>query len=137
MKKTKIVLDSNLWISYFLGKHVRNYLNQILADSRFDLLISQRSIDELSIVLARPKFENYITKEQSETLLALIRRRSIFIDVTSQIILSRDSKDDYLLSLSHDGQADYLITGDVDLLVLEKFEQTIIIKIADFINLYA
>ena len=123
MKKTKIVLDSNLWISYFLGKHVRNYLNQILADSRFDLLISQRSIDELSIVLARPKFENYITKEQSETLLALIRRRSIFIDVTSQIILSRDSKDDYLLSLSHDGQADYLITGDVDLLVLEKFEQ--------------
>lgn len=136
MKKTKLVLDSNLWVSYFFGKHVRNYLDKIIADTRFDLLISQRGIDELNIVLKRPKFEKHISEEQIETLNALIRRRSTFINVSSKIVLSRDSKDDYLLSLSFDGQADFLITGDIDLLVLEKFEQTIIIKIADFIALY-
>ena len=32
MKKLKLVLDSNLWISYFFGKHVRNYLDKILID---------------------------------------------------------------------------------------------------------
>jgi hypothetical protein len=135
MKKTKLVLDSNLWVSYFFGKHVRNYLERILADTRFDLLISQRGMDELELVLKRPKFEKYITEEQIKTLISLIRRRSNFIDVTSKIVLSRDAKDDYLLSLSLDGQADYLITGDDDLLVLKKFEQTIILKIADFIKL--
>lgn len=40
MKKTLLILDNNLWISYFFGKHVRTYLDQILADTRFDLLIS-------------------------------------------------------------------------------------------------
>jgi uncharacterized protein len=133
MKKTKLVLDSNLWVSYFFGKHVRNYLDQILADTRFDLLISQRGMDELELVLNRPKFEKYITKEQIKTLISLIRRRSNFIDVSSKIVLSRDPKDDYLLSLSLDGHANYLITGDEDLLILKKFGQTTILKIADFI----
>ena len=141
MKKTILVLDNNLWVSYFFGKHVRNYLDQILdqilADTRFDLLISQRGLDELTIVLKRPKFQKYISHEQIESLLSLIRRRSIFIDVHSQIILSRDPKDDYLLSLSLDGNADFLITGDDDLHVLIKFEKTIILKIADFIAQYA
>ncbi len=116
MKKTKLVLDSNLWVSYFFGKHVRNYLYKILADTRFDLLISQRGIDELNIVLKRPKFEKHISEEQIEMLNALIRQRSTFINVSSKIVLSRDSKDDYLLSLSLDGQADFLITGDIDFL---------------------
>ena len=137
MKNTRLVLDSNLWISYFFGKHVRTYLDQILGDTRFDLLISQKGIEELTIVLARPKFQKYMTPEQFESLMILIHRRSIFIDVTSQIALSRDTKDDYLLALSLDGNANFLITGDDDLLVLGKYQQTIIMKIADFIRQYA
>jgi uncharacterized protein len=65
----------------------------------------------------------------------LVRRRSLLIEVTSQITLSRDPKDDFLLALSIDSQADYLLTGDEDLLVLQKIEQTSILKIADFIAL--
>ena len=137
MKNTRLVLDSNLWISYFFGKHVRTYLDQILGDTRFDLLISQKGIEELTIVLARPKFQKYMTPEQIESLMILIHRRSIFIDVTSQIALSRDTKDDYLLALSLDGNANFLITGDNDLLVLVKYQQTVIMKIADFIRQYA
>ena len=137
MKNTRLVLDSNLWISYFFGKHVRTYLDQILGDTRFDLLISQKGIEELTIVLARPKFQKYMTPEQIESLMILIHRRSIFIDVTSQIALSRDTKDDYLLALSLDGNANFIITGDNDLLVLGKYQQTIIMKIADFIHQYA
>ena len=78
-----------------------------------------------------------MTPEQIESLMILIHRRSIFIDVTSQIALSRDTKDDYLLALSLDGNADFLITGDNDLLVLGKYQQTVIMKIADFIRQYA
>ena len=136
MKKLKLVLDSNIWIGYFLGQHIRKYLDQILIDTRFDLLISQQEIDELTLVLKRPKFQKYINAEQIETLISLILRRSIVIEVSSQIALSRDPKDDYLLALSIDGHADYLITGDKDLLVLEQFEQTIIMKIVDFIAKY-
>lgn len=136
MKKTVLVIDNNLWVSYFFGKHVQNYIDQILSDTRFELLISQKGIDELNIVLKRPKFQKYINEEHIETLISLIRGRSIFVNVSSKFILSRDSKDDYLLSLCFDGHADFLITGDIDLLILEKFEQTTILKVADFIAQY-
>jgi uncharacterized protein len=133
MNKTKLVIDTNLWIGYFMGKHVKSYLDRILADPQIDLLISEKSLDELLSVLSRPKFQKYITFEQIAVLIALIRRRSLFINVTSQITLSRDPKDDFLLALSIDGQADYLLTGDEDLLVLEQIGTTLIVKIADFI----
>jgi uncharacterized protein len=135
MNTTRIVIDTNLWIGYFMGKHVKSYLDQILMNVQFDLLISEQLLAELTSVLSRPKFQKIISPEQIDTLIVLIRRRSRFVEVTSQIALSRDSKDDFLLALSIDGQADYLLTGDEDLLVLQKIEQTSILKIADFMAL--
>jgi len=41
-------------------------------------------------------------------------------------------KDNYLLSLAIDSNADFLITGDNDLLLLNSIENTKIIKFIDF-----
>lgn len=54
------------------------------------------------------------------------------IDVESTITVCRDPKDNFLLALAKDGKADYLITGDKDLLDLQKFGKTKIITIANF-----
>jgi predicted nucleic acid-binding protein len=37
-----------------------------------------------------------------------------------------------LLALAVDGKANFLLTGDNDLLVLKKYQETIIITISDF-----
>jgi hypothetical protein len=58
-----------------------------------------------------------------------------FVNVASDVDLCRDPKDNFLLSLALDGEADYLLTGDNDLLVLEKVGETKIIKIADFFGM--
>ncbi len=54
------------------------------------------------------------------------------IEVRSVVALCRDPKDDFLLSLAKDGKADFLITGDDALLILEKFEETEIVRYSDF-----
>ncbi len=136
MQKTKLVIDTNIWVGYLLGKNIRSYLDKIIADTRFEIFTDQNSILELQLVLNRSKFGKYITPAQSENLIALIQRRSISVNVLSNIIKSRDPKDDFLLSLSIDCGADYLITGDKDLLVFQKIETTSIIKIADFDALF-
>ena len=46
--------------------------------------------------------------------------------------VSKFCKDNYLLSLATDANADYLITGDNDLLVLEKINSTQIIRYKEF-----
>ena len=136
MQKTKLIIDTNIWVSYFMGKKIRAYLDKIIADERFDFYISQNGLDELQQVLSRSKFQKYITPVQIESLIVLLLRRCILVNVVTAVQLSRDAKDDFLLALSTTCQADYLLTGDEDLLVLKKVETTTIIKIADFNSLF-
>ena len=67
-------------------------------------------------------------------LLETIEEFADFVNVRSEIKLCRDPKDNFLLSLSLDGNADYLLTGDKDLLDLVKFEKTKITTITDFLQ---
>lgn len=57
-----------------------------------------------------------------------------FIEVKSIVTVCRDSKDNFLLALAKDGQPDYLLTGDKDLLELKKFGKTRIKTIVTFID---
>ena len=56
------------------------------------------------------------------------------VKVKSNVKLSRDNMDDFLLSLSIDGKASHLITGDADLLVLKKVKKTKILTIKSFLS---
>ena len=52
--------------------------------------------------------------------------------MTSTVDTCRDPNDNFLLALAKDGKANYLITGDQDLLVLQAFEGTQVKTFADF-----
>ena len=78
----------------------------------------------------------YFRQSYIEEILETIEEFAEFIDVTSQIKFLNDSKDDFLLSLAIDGKADYLITGDKDLLEVKKYESTEILSIAEFLMKY-
>lgn len=56
------------------------------------------------------------------------------IDVKSTIDVCRDPNDNFLLGLSKDGKADFLLTGDKDLLDLRKFDKTKITTISSFFD---
>ena len=56
------------------------------------------------------------------------------VALKTKVELCRDLKDNYLISLAIDSIADLLITGDNDLLVLNKIENTRIIRFSDFEN---
>jgi len=57
------------------------------------------------------------------------------VNVTSEISQCRDPKDNFLLSLAIDGKADYLLSGDKDLLVLKKIGNTEIKTISEFFDI--
>jgi len=56
------------------------------------------------------------------------------VSVKSNVKVCRDSKDDFLLALAKDGKADYLLTGDKDLLEIKNFGKTIILTISEFVK---
>jgi predicted nucleic acid-binding protein len=62
----------------------------------------------------------------------MLRSSAELIDVRSVVDVCRDPKDNFLLALAKDGNADYLITGDGDLLSMQQFEQTNIVELSTF-----
>jgi putative PIN family toxin of toxin-antitoxin system len=93
-------------------------------------------LEEFVEVAKRPKFKKYFSEEDLKGLLNTIDHYAQIIEVKSDLHLCKDKKDDFLLSLAVDGSADFLITGDSDLLELKSIHKTQIIKISDYLNIY-
>ncbi len=68
-------------------------------------------------------------------LLRIFDRFAELVEVESDVDLCRDEKDNFLLNLAIDSSADYLVTGDNDLLVLKKVKNTEILTFSEFIKL--
>lgn len=130
--KDRVIIDTNLWISFLLSKDYSK-LDKLFRQQQITLLFSKSLLEEFIAVARRPKFKKYFSLSDLNDLLSEIHLRAEFIEVTSNVILCRDLKDDFLLSLAKDSNASHLITGDNDLLEIKKFEQTIILTIAEYL----
>jgi len=133
MKNEKIILDTNLWISFLISKKFSD-IDSLIDNKKITLVFSEELITEFIDVVNRPKFEKYFSKKDIARILNLIDQYGQLTDVKSDINICRDKKDNFLLNLSIDSKADYLITGDNDLLILEKIEHTRIINFTDFLK---
>lgn len=131
IKQSKIIIDTNLWISYLITKKFKR-LDKLLYNDKARLVFSQELIDEFIVVANRPKFRKYFSSNDIAKLLEAFSAYGEFVIVKSNIKVCRDLKDNFLLSLSIDSQADYLITGDNDLLEIKVFGKTSILTITDF-----
>lgn len=130
----RLILDTNLWISFLISSKYEK-LDKLLFNQECKLLFSEELLGEFVAVSKRPKLRKHISKDELEDLLETIDQVAEFVNVTSDVIECRDPKDNFLLSLAVDGKADYLLTGDKDLLVLEKIGDTDIKTISEFLNL--
>ena len=129
--QVKIILDTNLWISFLITDNFTQ-LDEILFTKKAKLVFSMELLEEFLDVIKRPKLRRFFSPEDIAELLEIIEEHAIFIEVKSELDLCRDKKDNFLLSLAKDSNADYLITGDKDLLELKSIESTKIITITEF-----
>ena len=91
-------------------------------------------MDELALVLARIQTKGYI--KQAETLQLIHAYKEIveWVPIIERVQACRDPKDDKFLELAVNGEAEYIITGDKDLLVLHPFNNTKILSTKEFIE---
>jgi putative PIN family toxin of toxin-antitoxin system len=130
-KQSKIIIDTNLWISYLITRGNKQ-LDKLLFSNKATLIFSQELLEEFIEVAKRPKFRIYFRPDDVTKLIKLFNYYGELITVNSDVKICRDLKDNFLLSLAKDSQADYLITGDSDLLEIKNFGKTKILTIKDF-----
>lgn len=127
----KVIIDTNVSISFLIGKQLKG-LPSIIASGMIKVITCREQIAELSEVFRKPKIKKYFTQSQVEEFFELLDDCAIIHDVTSNVDTCRDPKDNYLLSLAIDSDANFITTGDNDLLILQSVKSTRIISYKDF-----
>ena len=131
LKIKRIIIDTNLWISFLITNDFKK-LDQFLDSDKYQIVFSDELFNEFLEVVHRDKFNRYFNDLNIKYLIEIINDKVLFVNVFSVVDVCRDVKDNFLLSLAIDGEVDYLITGDNDLLSLKHFKKNSIITINDF-----
>ena len=132
-KSLKLIVDTNLWVSFIISNKL-NLLDSLLFTGNARLLFSKELITEIEETIKKPRLKKYFGTNALEQMLSAFEPYIELIEVKSIVSICRDPNDNFLLALAKDGKADYLITGDKDLLELKKFGKTKIQTIVNFLN---
>jgi uncharacterized protein len=116
----RVVVDTNLWISFLFGKRVADLLD-FIETNKIEILISRKQIEEIEAVLLRPKIRKLAKAERIAVMRRFLKRRTQLVTIHHRIKVCRDPNDDFLLELAVSGRADCLVTGDESLLILDPF----------------
>jgi len=127
----KAVIDTNIWISFFIGKLLAG-LDDYILDALLEVVISDEQLEEIRTVLRRPKFRKHFSPDDIEEFLSLLYKSARIVTVHHTIKDCRDEKDNFILETAIRGRADYIVTGDKDLLVLNPYRGKKIIGFREF-----
>jgi putative PIN family toxin of toxin-antitoxin system len=106
----------------------------LLLFEKVKILFILELIEELTRTSTYPKLKKYLGPDAVVEMLSNLESYIDLIEVKSTIQICRDPKDNFLLSLAVDGNADFLLTGDKDLLEIKKIEKTAIMTISNFLQ---
>jgi uncharacterized protein len=131
----RFIVDTNVLVSaaLFPNSVPRQALDY--ARSIGILLVSDTTCTELQQVLQRSKFDRYASRDRRELFLQTLLNKTERIEITETIDICRDPKDNQYLELAISGQANAIVTGDQDLLVLHPFRGISIVNAHDFLTM--
>jgi putative PIN family toxin of toxin-antitoxin system len=137
----KAVLDTNILVSAFITpRGAPAKLLQAWREGQFDLVTSLPIFVELQEALYRPTIQirYHLSLEDIHNFLTLIASATVVVPGTTTVSASIQDPDDLMvLSTAIESQAAYLVTGDKELLRLERFQSIHIITPSAFLRIIA
>ena len=130
----KVVLDSNIFVSSFFWKgNPRNVFDRV-TNGQDELFITDEILEEITTVLSREKFN--LSVKEVEDYVNIIESYSIKIICKNDAEdISRDKDDNKILQCGIEGNVDFIVTGDDDLLILEKYMNIKIVKPKEYLDI--
>lgn len=134
MPEPRLIIDTKLWVSRLL---LPDSVSARAVDAALRWgrpIASVETLAELSEVLARPKFDRHVSREDRQRFLLKLGGIVTLVPVTQNVHACRDPRDDKFLNVALAGKAGLILTGDQDLLALNPFHDVRILTPADFLR---
>lgn len=134
---TRIVLDTNTIVSALLWGGLPWMVYKLVLSGDCIALTTEALLGELESVIRRPKFSAALAKfgRTADEILTLHRRVAEIVtpaEIPADAV--RDPKDRVVLACALGGKADFIVSGDKDLLVLEQYEAIPIMSASQFLD---
>lgn len=131
----KVVFDTNILIAAFLTEGLCSALLIRARKHDFDLILSDEILRE---------FKGILTKKLKISSSDIFEITDIITEAASEILhkvsstprVCRDPNDDMIIACAVDAEANYIVTGDQDLLTLKKFKKITILNPRNFETLF-
>lgn len=135
MPERRWVLDTNTLVSRLLmpGGTAARAVDHAMALGV--PLVSDDTLAELAEVLSRPRFDRYVSVADRQRFVALLGGVARRVAITHRVQACRDPRDDKFLHVALNGEAEAIVTGDNDLLVLDPFHGVRILSPAAFLGI--
>lgn len=132
----RAVIDTNVLISYLISHH--GTIAEIIDDhwrcGGFTLLTFPELMAEIAEVVTRPRLALLMDTDAAGALLVALRLMGEAQASLEEIpSFTRDPDDDVFVAYALAGNADFIVSGDKDLLVLEQVNGVRIVTPAEFL----
>ena len=133
MTRPRLVLDTNVLVSAFLWRGTPGRLIELAGDQTIQPVTSAALLDELAATLAKRKLAKHVTATGLTVSQLVAGFKRLAITVSARQLderVSRDIDDDAVLACALAARAQFIVSGDEDLLVLGTFKGIPIITVA-------
>jgi putative PIN family toxin of toxin-antitoxin system len=133
----RAVLDTNVLVSATLIKGgTEDKILRVLQHGKFELVLSAPILEEIGRAILYEKLQKcrWMTKEELTSLIQLLAQESILVSGTTHVRVCRDPDDDKFLAAAIEGKAQWVVSGDKDLLELKTYKGVSIVKPARFLK---
>ena len=132
--KPRLVVDTNVLLSgIFFEKGNESQVLKLILEDRAGLLASLDILEELRETLSRPKF--HLSPAQGlDIFQTILGKCQVMLNIKESEVKCRDKDDQKSLDCAHTGRADYLVTGDPDLLDMRQVGRTRILRAGELIR---
>lgn len=134
-KKVKVVFDTNVWISIFMEKRLRDAFLRV--KQNITVYVSEDIALEISKVLQFPQVAEVLKKIgiREKDALRILDGNSKKLEPKLKLhVINEDAEDDKILECAFSAGADIIVSGDKHLLELGKFKKTKILTPREFFD---
>lgn len=133
----KAVIDTNVIVTAFINEHTppARIIVEWGSQSRFGWITSTRLLAEADRVFARRKVALRTDAAEVVAFLHLLRANATVVQIGDALNVVRDPDDNAVIEAAVAGNADYIVTGDNDLLSMGTYGLIEIVSPARFLAL--
>ena len=130
----KVILDTNTIISGLGWEGSSQQIMNRFLNDEFKIVISPEILKEVENVLFRDKF-SFIDKSKKEEFILILSELTEIVNPKLRLRICRDENDNKFLELAVESNANYIVSGDLDLLSIKEYNRIKILSSKDFLNI--